>query len=130
MGEAPTDESPGSADSKDKNMLRILNRWFGAKPTLVSRTHGESPPMKRLPVIDTDSCSGCGECVKACDHHCLGMIWSFATLLHPGECGSEGRCMDACPHGVIRMDWVEATGDEQVGIWCEREACDDMQTRS
>ena len=81
--------------------------------------------MKWLPVIDTDACSGCNECVEACEHGCLSMEWSFATLTHPDRCHSDGKCMETCPYGVIHMGWLEATGDERVGLWREPDAGED-----
>ncbi|MAG58960.1 MAG: hypothetical protein CMJ83_21950 [Planctomycetes bacterium] len=74
-------------------------------------------PRKWLPVIDTDSCSGCYQCHEVCDHECIEMVWDFATLMRPGDCGSEGTCMEACPEGVIRMDWVPVSGDPTHGTW-------------
>lgn len=68
-----------------------------------------------LPVIDAESCTGCGRCLEACEHGCLGMVWEFATLLRPSDCGGEGQCVEVCREGLIRMDWVSARGAEQVG---------------
>jgi Na+-translocating ferredoxin:NAD+ oxidoreductase RNF subunit RnfB len=59
-----------------------------------------------LPVIDRDNCLGCERCVAACDHGCLEMIWSFATLTQPHNCTGEGRCTKACPQQIIQMAWV------------------------
>jgi len=71
---------------------------------------------KRLPVI-TDYCHGCGLCVEACEHGCLGMIWEFAKLEIPDDCGSEGKCMEVCPQEAIRMEWTATNGDHSVGQW-------------
>jgi Pyruvate/2-oxoacid:ferredoxin oxidoreductase delta subunit len=73
---------------------------------------------KWLPVIN-DYCHGCGLCVEACEHDCLGMVWDFAKLEVPADCGSEGICMEVCPQGAIRMEWVDATGDQTIGKWCD-----------
>ena len=72
---------------------------------------------KRLPVIDTESCGGCGLCQKACEAKCLDMVWDFATLKRPEDCTSCGDCVSACPSEVIHMDWVKATGSPVVGHW-------------
>ena len=71
---------------------------------------------KWLPVIN-DYCHGCGLCVEACEHDCLGMVWDFATLGVPSDCGSEGICMKVCPQEAIHMEWVETTGDRGIGEW-------------
>lgn len=81
---------------------------------------------KWVPVINQDACTGCGCCVQACDHGCLELVWSFATLQQPQACGSEGNCMAACPEDVIRMDWVRMTADQGVGRW--REAAPERET--
>ncbi len=78
-------------------------------------------PYKWLPVINRDACTGCRNCVEACEHCCLEMdVWEFATLERPFQCGGEGYCMKACPEEVIRMGWVELTGDQIIGQWCDQ----------
>ena len=74
------------------------------KPTGDSPQSSASPRETRwLPVIDRDSCLGCERCVAACEHGCLEMIWSFATLTNPHTCTGEGRCTEACPQQIIQM---------------------------
>jgi NAD-dependent dihydropyrimidine dehydrogenase PreA subunit len=73
---------------------------------------------KWLPVI-TDYCHGCGLCVEACEHNCLGMVWDFAKLGAPADCGSEGACMDVCSQEAIHMEWIETIGDHAIGQWCD-----------
>lgn len=70
-----------------------------------------------MPEIATDSCMGCGLCVKACTSGSLQMVWDFATLVHPEDCASCGECMDVCPHGVIEMKWIAAAGSAEIGRW-------------
>lgn len=70
---------------------------------------------KWIPVIDQEWCSGCVRCVKACDHGCLEMVWSFATLTRPADCGSEGTCVAVCPQDAIHMEWVPVYGDSTRG---------------
>lgn len=77
----------------------------------------QSNGYKRVPVIDTDYCLGCGLCAKACDRGCIEMVWDFATFKCAEVCGSCGTCAQSCPHDVIRMDWVPATGDRSIGEW-------------
>ncbi len=60
-------------------------------------------PCKWLPAIETDYCTGCGQCVQVCPRQCLQMVWSFATLVRSEHCDGDGRCVEACPEDVIRM---------------------------
>lgn len=104
-----------------------LFRWISglgagkaSRANKIEKAEEQNPaPYKLLPVISTDYCTGCASCVEACDHECLEMVWSFATLQRPHDCGSEGICMDACPHDVIRMEWVSMEGKPTVGRWRE-----------
>ena len=72
---------------------------------------------KWVPAIDRDACTGCGSCVKECEHGCLSLVWDFATLVRAEDCCSEGRCVSACPQKLIRMQWVPTSGDSEVGRW-------------
>ena len=103
-------------------MTGYFGSWWGrrAEPERADGAAASGPtpsPDKWLPVIDTDYCTGCGECVAACPHRSLALVWSFATLQRPEACRSEGACVAACPEGLIRMAWAPAAGDRQVGRW-------------
>ncbi len=106
-------------------IVRVLSFFLGRNGASDRPDPPERPvevaPRKWLPVIDTDSCTGCGRCIAACDHACLVMVWEFATLERPHDCGSEGLCVQACREELIRMAWGSARGDHQVGLWEERE---------
>lgn len=60
---------------------------------------------RRLPDIARDDCTGCQRCANACPHHCITMIWDFATLTQPGACTGCDLCADACRNGIITMRW-------------------------
>ncbi len=75
-----------------------------------------TPAYKWLPV-PSDYCTGCGKCVKACPHACLGLVWDFAKLEHPENCVSEGDCVEVCPHDGIKMEWVKTTASRDTGTW-------------
>ena len=74
---------------------------------------------KWVPVIDTDRCNGCNECVLACGPRCLEIVGSVAVLIRPDICGSEEHCIAPCPIGAIRMEWWETEGNFnlQRGKW-------------
>ena len=72
---------------------------------------------KWLPVIDSNMCDGCRECVLACGPKCLALRNNIATLINPEACGSEEHCIAPCPTKAIRMEWVEHEGDQNIGKW-------------
>lgn len=72
---------------------------------------------KWVPVIDANMCSGCQECIYACEPNCLELVQGTAVLTKPSRCGSEEHCVAPCPSGAIEMRWVETLGDESVGKW-------------
>lgn len=62
------------------------------------------------PVIDTNRCSACENCVGACPTHALAMAderlplaKNWAVLAQPGKCVSCGWCKDNCLFDAITM---------------------------
>jgi len=62
------------------------------------------------PVINTDLCSACENCVAVCPTHALAMAderlplaQNRAVLAKPGKCVSCGWCKDNCLFGAIEM---------------------------
>ena len=96
-----------------------IRGWLGRKAAESPADGAVLGPRKWLPVIDTESCGGCGRCVDVCADRCIEMVWSFATLAQPGHCTSEGRCEAVCPEDVIRMEWVVLEDDHGKGRWDE-----------
>jgi ferredoxin len=62
---------------------------------------------ERLPVIDTQRCTGCGRCVAACDLHLLALEavrWEKFSVLHDaGRCTGCSVCAVKCPFNAITM---------------------------
>eukprot|EP00768_Dysnectes_brevis_P002356 gnl/Dysnectes_brevis/178_a206_5807.p1 GENE.gnl/Dysnectes_brevis/178_a206_5807~~gnl/Dysnectes_brevis/178_a206_5807.p1 ORF type:complete len:262 (-),score=92.45 gnl/Dysnectes_brevis/178_a206_5807:110-895(-) len=56
-----------------------------------------------LPVINIDSCIGCGKCVKVCPSRVIKLVDSKATLASPKRCIGCGHCAASCPVGAISM---------------------------
>ena len=91
----------------------LLMGLFSREPPRPLRER--AAPRRWLPVVDTDSCSGCGLCLQACEHGCFELVWDFATLVRPEDCEGEGRCADDCREDVIRMGWVSQPSGRPAG---------------
>jgi ferredoxin len=69
---------------------------------------GAGPGLtRRLPAIDTRRCTGCGQCVAACELHLLSLElvrWEKFSLLHePDRCTGCKACAVKCPFHAITM---------------------------
>ncbi len=83
-----------------------------------SQLNGVIPGQyKWLPAIDTELCTGCGQCVDACGPRSLNVVDGVAALVDPATCGSEEHCIGVCPEDAIKMHWCFGTGDRSIGLW-------------
>jgi ferredoxin len=63
------------------------------------------------PVIDAQTCTGCGWCLPVCEPHVLGLVVSDlrgpgskqSVLLNSDACTGCAHCAVRCPHDAIRM---------------------------
>lgn len=53
-----------------------------------------------VPVIDTERCTGCGECAELCQFNALAVV-SGKVLIFENLCHSCGGCTFICPAGAI-----------------------------
>ncbi len=64
---------------------------------------------KRLIIaVNSDKCTGCGDCVDACLTGALKLVDGKAKLIDEKICDGFGSCIAACQHDAIRLDNREA----------------------
>ncbi len=67
----------------------------------------------KIPVIDSEKCSLCGDCVKACRFNALTVIGN--GILHfPGLCHSCGACMMVCRQNAI---WEKERRTGEISVY-------------
>jgi len=59
-----------------------------------------------LPEIDTDICTGCGDCVAVCPTGALAMDEGKAVMAHPELCIYDGECEPVCIVGAIQIPYM------------------------
>lgn len=65
--------------------------------------------MKRQVIrIDTDKCTGCGQCIPGCPEGALQVIDGKARLISDLFCDGLGACIGTCPEGAIEIEEREA----------------------
>ena len=51
-------------------------------------------------IVNTDDCTGCGECVEVCPYGAIEVIDGDAVI-DPSLCHFCYRCVEQCPEGAI-----------------------------
>ncbi len=64
--------------------------------------------IRKIIKIDSEKCSGCGLCVKACHEGAIGLKNGKAVLLREDYCDGLGDCLPACPENAISFEEREA----------------------
>ncbi len=59
-----------------------------------------------LPTIDTNACTGCGDCVELCPTHALVQVGDKAALARPDLCTYCAECESICPVGAISLPYL------------------------
>lgn len=68
-----------------------------------------------VPLIDENSCNGCGECQTVCLYNAIVMV-KGKPLVFTDLCHSCGGCVLACPAGAVSETFRE-TGTVESGRW-------------
>ena len=63
-----------------------------------------------LPEIDTDVCTGCGDCVAVCPTGALALAEGKAVMAHPALCIYDGECEPVCTVAAIQLPYVIVLG--------------------
>ncbi len=68
---------------------------------------------KRVPEIDPERCSHCGECTALCQFNAIADLGD-SVLTFPNRCYSCGACVHFCPSGAI-SETLQSTGRVRLG---------------
>ncbi len=63
------------------------------------------------PIVDDDSCRGCGCCIAACSHGAISAGPDGKAVIDAGKCVGCGQCIATCQFGAARAD-----GNERLDI--------------
>lgn len=53
------------------------------------------------PIIDEDTCIGCGICVDSCPQEVIEVVDSVLEVVNEDACIACGDCLEECPMGAI-----------------------------
>ena len=54
-------------------------------------------------VVDSEKCTGCGECVEVCPVDAIALSDDKAVI-NEEECSDCGSCVDVCPSEAITLE--------------------------
>src|ERR1700692_4847623 len=95
----------------------VARYWMGQKKkaaaTHAAGEHGKlysDGPKAQHPLINLESCIGCGTCVDACpEGDVLGLLNGKATIIKGHKCIGHSLCAEECPVGAITMVMSKAS---------------------
>ena len=60
--------------------------------------------MAYNPIVDSDKCVGCGECVDVCPVDVYELQDGKSNAVNGEECLGCESCVEVCEHGAITID--------------------------
>lgn len=77
-------------------------------------------------VIESESCTGCGECIERCQFGALS-LQDQACVVEYGRCMGCGLCAAACPAGALHLERLSE--GEMPGLPADRRAWTEQRLR-
>ena len=75
---------------------------------IVTETATHARTKRLIIAVDSDRCTGCGDCVDACLTGALQLVDEKANLIDEKSCDGFGSCIAACQHDAISLENREA----------------------
>jgi electron transport complex protein RnfB len=98
-GEADINQCPPGGETT----IIALADLLGRDPKPLNPEHGEEQEVKKVAVIDEQTCIGCTLCIQACPVDCiLGAAKQMHTVIAE-ECTGCELCLPPCPVDCIEM---------------------------
>jgi len=73
--------------------------------------------MKHFTIkINEEQCTGCGDCVAACNEGALQLVNGKATLVAESYCDGLGHCIGHCPAGALTLTEVDMPADHGASV--------------
>lgn len=58
-----------------------------------------------LPIIDAETCTGCGDCIEVCPTEALALQNNVAIVARPEACNYSAYCEPICPVDAIALPY-------------------------
>lgn len=65
-----------------------------------------------LPIIDPETCTGCGDCLEVCPTEALALENDVAIVARPEACNYTAYCEPICPVDAIEIPYLLVWADE------------------